>query len=80
MNYDEDSCSSSAYAISGYKIVVEFDTGKYSIIESNSIDTLRMGNDNQIAFGELLAETKIAVDRIKSFIAASKNKITPSSD
>jgi hypothetical protein len=80
VTYDEDSGSSSAYAIKSYKIVVELDAGKSSTIESNSIDTLRVGSSNQIAFCELIAETQTAVEQIKKFLEVSKNKITPSSN
>jgi hypothetical protein len=73
VTYDEDSGSAAAYAIASYKVIIEFDTEKYSIIESGSINTLSVGNDNQVAFNKLIAETKIAVNQVESFLAASKN-------
>ena len=48
------------------------------MIESNSLG-VGSCDGNQIAFRELIAKTKIAVEQIQIFLAASKNEITPSS-
>jgi hypothetical protein len=73
VTYDEESGSAAAYAIASYTVVIELDTGKHLTVESGSINTLTVGNDNQVAFNKLVLETKIAVEHVKSFLAASKN-------
>jgi hypothetical protein len=73
VTYDEESGSAAAYAIASYAVVIELGTGKHLTVESGSINTLTVGNDNQVAFNKLVLETKIAVEHVKSFLAASKN-------
>jgi hypothetical protein len=49
------------------------------MIESNGLAVWRCDED-QVTFRKLIAETKTVVGQIKSFLAVSKNEITPSSD
>jgi hypothetical protein len=77
--YDDDIKGFPVSVETAYKVIFKFKSGEFSTIESN---TLGVGscNDNQIAFRELMTETQAAVGKIKSFLAASKNEITPSSN
>jgi hypothetical protein len=77
--YDSDINGFPSWAEITYKVVIKFKSGESSTIESNSVG-LGSCNDNQIAFRELMTETQAAVAKIKSFLAASKNEITPSSN
>jgi hypothetical protein len=69
--YDDDIKGFPVSVETAYKVIVKFKSGESSIIESN---TLGVGScdDNQIAFRELMTETQSAVEKIKNFLAASK--------
>jgi hypothetical protein len=62
-----------------YQVVIRFSSGESIKIESNGLAVWYCDED-QVQFRELIAETKIVVEQIKSFLAASKHKITPSSN
>jgi hypothetical protein len=62
-----------------YQVVIRFSSGESTKIESNGLAVWNCDED-QAAFRGLIAETKTAVEQIKSFLAASKNKITQSSN
>ena len=76
--YDSDIEGFPSWAETTYKVIVKFKSGESSMIESNSLG-VGSYDDNQIAFRELIAKTKIAVKQIQSFLTVSKNEITPSS-
>jgi hypothetical protein len=65
--------------LTNYQVVVRFNSGASSTIESNALAVWRC-DDDQVAFRKLIAETQASVEQIKSFLAASKNEITPSSN
>jgi hypothetical protein len=66
-----------------YQVIVRFNSGASSIIESNGLAVWHC-DDDQIAFRELITETQAAVEQVKIFLAASKlaaskNEIAPPS-
>ncbi len=61
-----------------YKVIVKFNSGEQTTIESNGLAVWH-DEDDQVAFRELIAETKEIVKQIKSFLVASEHEITQSS-
>jgi hypothetical protein len=53
--------------ITTYEVVAVLSSGKSVILENNSINLFH-GDDNQVAFRELLAETQAAVEEINIFL------------
>jgi hypothetical protein len=77
--YDADIGGFPSSTETTYKVVIKFSSGESATIESNSLEVSRC-DDNQIAFRELIASTKLAVEQIQSFLIASKQEITQSSN
>jgi hypothetical protein len=69
--YDSDINGFPSWAEITYKVVIKFKSGESSTIESNRV-SVSSCNDNQVALQELMTETQAGVEKIKSFLAASK--------
>jgi hypothetical protein len=68
--YDDDINGFQAWAETTYKVIVKLKSGESSTIESNSL-SVGSCDENQIVFRELMAETQISVEKIKSFLVSS---------
>jgi hypothetical protein len=53
-----------------YKVIIKFKSGESSTIESNSL-SVGSCDENQIALREIMVETQISVEKIKSFLVSS---------